>query len=175
MLHYSLWNLVFLLLSSSRTLFLSWVMSLSITIHSTQVFRRISTSGNIDKKLDYNKVGSTGSQSSSTPFQYRKGIPSYSSVPHDCMDAYKASVFSRIVAPPPRIGEILVSFFILYFSWPSVSNVIHSSVILDGGLPAPQFCRMIWHWWVTVVFSSTVSSMLPLFSVLFLYIWDWYS
>ena len=42
-----------------------------------------------------------------------------------------------------------------------------SSRILDGGWPAPQCWTGIWRWWITVLFSSIVLSILSLFSVLF--------
>ena len=54
----SLCKFIVLFLSSSRTLFLSWVMSLSITVHYTWVFRRIFTSGNTAAKLADNEVRS---------------------------------------------------------------------------------------------------------------------
>ena len=41
MIFYSLWNLTFLFLLSPRTLFLSWVMSLSIIVCYAKYFRRI--------------------------------------------------------------------------------------------------------------------------------------
>ena len=41
------------------------------------------------------------------------------------------------------------------------------SVILDGGLPAPQFRTGIWPWRINVIFSSTMLSMLSLPFLLF--------
>ena len=56
------------------------------------------------------------------------------------MDAYKYSIFSGIAAPPPPVGNITVYFLLFYFSSPYMYTFMTSSVILDGGLPAPQ-------WW----------------------------
>ena len=93
MLHSSLWNLTFLLLLSSSNLLISLVISFSITVFSTQVFRRLSTSSKTESKLSYNEVGSTGSQYSSTPLQYGKVIPSSYYITHDDTDTYKAFIF----------------------------------------------------------------------------------
>ena len=110
-----LWNLIVSLLLYHRTLLLSWVMSLSITVHYTQEFRSFSTSGNTDTKLDDNEVGSTGSRYLSTPFQDGKGMTSSSSVPHKHTDAYKAAVFYRFVASPPHVRNTTFSFILLSF------------------------------------------------------------
>ena len=55
-----IWNLIVSLLSSPRTLFFSWEMTLSITVHYTQELRRFSTSGNKVAKLADNEVVSKG-------------------------------------------------------------------------------------------------------------------
>ena len=146
MLLSSLCNLAFCLLLSSSTLFLSWVMSLSITVHYTWEFMRLATSGKIDKKLADNKFGSTGSWYSPTTFQSRKVMPYSSSVPHDHMYAYKASMFYRLIASPPLIGNIVFSFILLYLFWPAVSTLMTSYVILDDGLTVPQCWTGIWRW-----------------------------
>ena len=58
-------------------------------------------------------------------------------------------------------------FLLLSFYYPSAPTVISYSIILDGGLPAPQFWTVIFCWWITIFFISTVIYMLPLTSVLF--------
>ena len=90
----------------------------------------------------------------------------YYSITHEHMGSYKAFIFSGIVAPPPPIGNISVSFPPLSFYSPYVSTVMTYSIILDGGLPAPKRRPGVWRWWITDLFSSTVLSMLYLYSVL---------
>ena len=140
---------------------------MSTTALSTQEFSKLSTSGNTAEKFSDNEIGSTGSGYSSNPLQSVKCVSSYSSVPHDCTDAYKASVFSGLVASPLPIGNIYMQFILLYFSSHSVSRVIPSSVISGDGFTAPQCWPGVCCWWITLFFSSTVTSMLPLSSVLF--------
>ena len=53
----SLWNLVFFLLSPYRTLLLSLVMPLSITVQYTHKFRRLAISSNTATKLVDNELG----------------------------------------------------------------------------------------------------------------------
>ena len=127
MLLSGLCKLTFLLLSSHRTLFLSWVMSLSTTLRSTQEFRSLDTSGNKSGKLVDNVSGSTGSQYSSTPFHSGKGMSSSYSVPHDRTDPYKSSIFSGFVASPLSVGNTPLSFLLLYFLSLTVSTVFPSS------------------------------------------------
>ena len=98
MILFSLFNFIVLLLFSSSTLLLSWVISLSITVYYIRQFRRLVTSGNTSTKVADNEVSSTGSHYSWTPLQSVKGLPSYSSVPHDRTDTYKASLFFELVA-----------------------------------------------------------------------------
>ena len=76
------------------------------------------------------------------------------------MNAYIASIFSGFVASPPPIRNTAVSFLLLYFYSISVSAFIPSSVILDVGLPSPQCWPGIVNWYITVLFSSTLISML---------------
>ena len=161
-----LWNLEVFLLSSPKTLLLYWVMSLSITVRSTREFRRLSTSGNTATKLADNEVGSTGSRYSSTRFQDEKGMSTSSSVPNDCMDANKASIFSGFVASPSPVRNTTFYFLLLSFSSQSVSTVLSSYEILDGDLPAPHCYPGIWHWWIAVFFSYTVLFLLHLFFIL---------
>ena len=59
-------------LSSPRTLLLPWEMLLSITVCSTQEFRRLATSGNTATKLTYNEVGSIGPGTHQLPFSTEK-------------------------------------------------------------------------------------------------------
>ena len=162
-----LWNLIFLLLSSSKTLLMSWVMPLSITVNYTWEFRRLATSRNMAAKLADNEVVSTGSRYSSTIFQSVKGMSSSSSVPHESMDAYNDSIFYRIVASPSYVGNL--SIYSLFLSFPSlsVSTILTSSATFDGGLPDPQCWPSIWRWWITVLFSNTILSVITLPSLLF--------
>ena len=67
-------------------------------MHYKWEFRKLSTSGNTATKWANNKVGSTGPQYSSTTFQYGKVMSFSYTVPHDHMDAYKASICSGLVA-----------------------------------------------------------------------------
>ena len=131
-------------------------MSLSITVRSTREWRSLVASGNTAAKLADNKVGSTGSWYSSTPFQIGKGMLSYSSMPCERKNAYKASIFSGFVVSPPPVRNTPLSFLILSFSSPYVSTVLPSSEILDGDLPPPHFWPGILRWCITVLFSSTV-------------------
>ena len=167
----SLWKLTVLLFSSPRNLFLSWVVSLSITLHSTQEFRILATSGNKAIKLTDNEVVSTKSRYSSTPFQYETGMSSSSSVHHDHADAYKASIFSGFVASPQPVRNTTLYFLLLSFSSPYVSTIFPSSEILDGDIPAPQCWPGIWRWWITVLFSSTVLLLMPLSFMLSSFFW----
>ena len=48
-----------------------------------------------------------------------------------------------------------------------MSTVVPSTIILDGGFPAPHPRPGIWCWWIDILLSYTVLSMLPLYSVLF--------
>ena len=75
-------------------------------------------------------------------------------------------MFSGFVASPPPVGNNAVYFLLLSFFAPYVYTVMPFSVILGVGLTAPQFWPGIWHWWITVFFSSTVLYMLPLTSML---------
>ena len=68
-------------------------------------------SGSTAAKSSDNEVGSTGSRYSLTPFQNVKCMSSYSSIPHDLTDAYKASIFSRFVVSPPPVGNATFLFF----------------------------------------------------------------
>ena len=79
----------------------------------------------------------------------------------------KASIFSVLVASPPPIGNFDVYCLPLYFSSPSMSTNIPSSVILDVFFLAPHCHTGIWSWWITAIFSSSVLSMLSLSSILF--------
>ena len=171
MLLSSLWDLTVLLLSSTRILLLSWVMSLSINVISTRKFRRLATSWNKVAKLADNELGSTGSQYPSTPFQSGKGMSSSSSAPYDRMDAYKASIFYGFMASPPPVGNTTLPFLLLSFSSPTVSTVLPSSVILDGDLPATQFWPGIWRWRITVFFSSTLLFLLLMSFMLSCFTW----
>ena len=139
-----LWNLTVQFLSSPRTLLLSWVMSVSIIVHSTRQFRSLPTSGNKAAKLADNEVGSTGSWFSSTPFHVLKGMLSSFLVPHYHTDAYKDSIFSGIVASPPPVVNTPLYFLILYFSSLSVSTVLPYYNILDVDLPVSQCWPGIW-------------------------------
>ena len=80
-----------------------------------KVFKSLSTSGKNPIKLDVNEVVSTGSQNSSTPFQYVKGMSFYFSVPHDRTDSYKDSIFSDILDSPPPVGNTAVFFYFYPF------------------------------------------------------------
>ena len=111
MLLFSLWNLTVSLLLSPRTLSLSWVMSLSITVCSSREFRRITTSRNTSAKLSDNEVVSTGYQYSPNPFQYGKSILPYSSILNVRMDAYKASIFYGFVVSSSPVGNTTFIFF----------------------------------------------------------------
>ena len=162
MLFSSLWNLTVLLLLSPRTLLLSWMISFSINVCYTQEFRRLATSGNTVTTLAYNEVGSTGSWYSSTPLQVVKCVLSSSSVPHDRTDAHTLSIFSGFVDSPPPVRKTTLSFLLLHFSSPSVSNFLPSSTIFDDDLPAPQCWPGIWSLWITVFFSSTLILLITL-------------
>ena len=140
---------------------------MSITIHYTRKFRRLSKSGNTAANLADNEVGLIWSQYSSTPFQSGKGMMSYSSLNHERTDAYEASIFYGLVASPPPVGNIFMSFLLLCFYSPSVSTAVPSSLILGGGFPTPQLRPGIWRWCITILFSSMLLSMLSLSSVLF--------
>ena len=122
-------------------------MSFSIYVRSTWEFRRLATSRNTTAKLADNDFGSTGSRYSLTPFKSGKGMLTSSSIPRDHMDVY---------------------FLLPSFSSPYVSTILNSFVILDFGLPVYQFLPGIWSWCIIVFLSSSVISMLPLTSVLFL-------
>ena len=163
-----LWNLTVLLLSYSRTLLLSWMISLSITFCYTQDFRGLDTSGNTAAKYADNEVGSTVSRYSSTLLQYVKGMPHSSFLHHEQIDAYKAYIFFGVVTSPPPVGNNSVCFLLLYFFYLSMSVSIPFSVISVGGFPERQCQPDIWRWWITDVFSTTVISLLPLSSVIFL-------
>ena len=171
MLLSSLWNLTVLLLSSHRKLLFSWVILLSITVRYTWEFRRLSTSWKIAVKLADNELGSTGSRYSSTPFQSGKGIPSSYCMPHDRMDAYKASIFPGFLASPPPVGNTTFSFLLLFPPSPTVSTVLPSSAIFYGDLPAPQFWPGIWRWWITVFYSSTLLFLILLYFVFSCFPW----
>ena len=162
MLLSSLRNLTVLLLLSPRTLLLSWVMSLSITVCYTQEFRRLATSGNTAAKLADNEVGPRESWYSPTPFQVGKCMSSSSYLPHDCTYAYKASIFSGFVDSPPPVGNTIFYFILLSFYSLYVSTVMPSSVILDGDLPVSQWWSGIWCWRITAFFSSTLIFLLLL-------------
>ena len=97
---------------------------------------------------------------SSTPLQYEKGMLSSSSITHERMNAYKASIFSDFVASTLPVKNTGLSFLLLYFYYIYVSTFITSSVILDGGLPSPQCWPGTVNWCITVLFSSTLISML---------------
>ena len=114
-----------------------------------------------------NKLGSTGSRYSSTPFKSGKGMSSYYSKPHDHTDTYKASIFYGFVAPPPPVRNTNFSFFLLSFYSPTFSTILPSFANLDGDLPEPQCCPGIWHLLITIFFSTTMISLMPLSSVLF--------
>ena len=89
------------------------------------------------------------------------------SIPHDSANAYKDSIFSGFMASPPPVGNPTVYFLLFSFSSPSVSTIKTSSVILCGVLPSPKCLPGIFHWCITVFFSSTLLSILPLTYVLF--------
>ena len=110
-----IWNLTVLLLFYSKTLLLSCVMSLSITVRSTQEFRRLYTSGNTAVKLADNEVGSTGSPYLSNPFQYGKSMSPYSSVPHEHTDTYKTSIFRCLWLHLHLLGISILFYFPLHF------------------------------------------------------------
>ena len=118
-----------------------------------------------------NKLGSTGSRYSSTPFKSGKGMSSYYSEPHDHTDTYKASIFYGFVAPPPPVRNTNFSFFLLSFYSPTFSTILPSFANLDGDLPEPQFWPGIWRWWVTVFFSSTLLFLLLLSFVFYCFTW----
>ena len=166
MLLSSLWNLSVSLLLSPRTLLLSWLISLSITVHSTRYFRRLATSGNTAANLDDNELGSTESWYSSTPFQYGKIMSPYSSVPHACTDAYKASIFSGFVASHPPVGNVTFCFFFHLIFLPVCVHPLKFSAILDCDLSAPQCWPIIRHWWINVLFGSTLLLLMLLSFVL---------
>ena len=109
-------TLIVSLISSSRTLLLSWVISLGITVYYSQESSRISTSRKTNAKLADNELGSTVSCYSSTPFQFGKFVSSYSSITHECMGAYRASIFSGFVTSPPLTSNTTMSFLLLFFS-----------------------------------------------------------
>ena len=88
-------------------------------------------------------------------------MSSSSSIPHDRMYAYKASIFSGFVASSPPIGNTNFYFLLLYFPYLSMSTVFPSSIILDGDLPAPQFWPDILCRWIITFFSSTLIFLLP--------------
>ena len=142
-------------------------MSFSITVHSTWQFRRISTSRNTSVKLGDKLVGSRVSLYSSTPLQSIKGMLYSYYVPHVRMDAYKASIFYGLVASPPPVGIFLCIFPPLI----SLPVCVHRHALLHhlyGVLSAYQFWNGIWRWDITLLFSSTILSILSLSSVLFL-------
>ena len=116
-------------------------------------------------------MGSTGYRYSSTSFQHWKGMSSPFSLPHDRMDAYKASIISGFVASPPLVGNTTFSFILLSFYSPSVSTVLPSSLILDSDMTAPQCWPVIWCWWIAVFFSSTLIFLLPLSLMLYCFPW----
>ena len=87
------------------------------------------------------------------------------------MDEYKASTFSGLVASPPLVGNIVVYFLFLSLHSPYVSTVLPSSRIFDCGFPAPHCWHGICHLWITVFFSSTVLSLMPLSYMLFCVSW----
>ena len=87
--------------------------------------------------------------------------------PHDHTDAYKASIFYGFVASPPLVGNTVISFILLSFYSYSVSTVRLFSKILNSVLPAPWCWTGIWSWWITILFSSYVLSMIPIASILF--------
>ena len=103
----------------------------------------------------------------STPFQSGKGMSSSSNVSHKRRDAYKYSIFSRLMASPPPIGNIALYFLLLNFLFLSVSTIMPSYIILHVGLSEPQFWPEIWLWCITVFLGSTMLSKMPLSSVLF--------
>ena len=70
------------------------------------------------------------------------------------------------MASPLLIWDTAIYFLLLSFSSPSMSTVMHSSVVLDSGLPVPHYWPDIWCWWITIFFSSTMLFILPLSYIL---------
>ena len=72
------------------------------------------------------------------------------------------------LAPP--VGNLVVTFLFLYFPFLSVSTILPSSLIFDGGLTAPHFWTGICHWWISLHSSSNLMFViipLSLFYVLY--------
>ena len=74
-------------------------------------------------------------------------------------------MYCVLIPPPP--WNIDMSFLLLSFYSLSVSTTMTYYIILDGGLPATQCRHGIPSWRITLLFSPTVLSMLPLSSILF--------
>ena len=75
--------------------------------------------------------------------------------------------FSSFVASPLPTRNITMPSITLSSYPPCISTVKPSSVTFDGGLNETKWWPGIWHWWITVFFSYTLLSILPLTSVLF--------
>ena len=60
-----------------------------------------------------------------------------------------------------------MTFQFLYLSYQYISFILSSYGILDVGLPETQCWYGIWHWWITVYFSTTMLSILHMSSMLF--------
>ena len=76
-------------------------------------------------------------------------------------------VFWTSPPPPPPVGNLSISFLFLYFYLLSFLTIISSTLIFDGGFPAPHCLTGIWSWFITVSLSSTVLTMLSLAYILF--------
>ena len=85
-----------------------------------------------------------------------------SSVPYDHDNSHKSSIFSGFVASPTPVRNTNLSFLLLSFSYLFVSTVLPPSTIFYSKLHAPQCWPGIWRLWITLLFSSTVLSLLTL-------------